>query len=69
MHLLESLAYDAGEPAAPLQDALDKWSQNPQAWHLASRLIYPLRELARRQPILLLIDDLHHATRTCNASC
>jgi predicted ATPase len=61
MHLLESLAYDAGEPAAPLQDALDKWSQNPQAWHLASRLIYPLRELARRQPILLLIDDLHHA--------
>ena len=61
MHLLESLAYDAGEPAAPLQDALDKWSQNPQAWHLASRLIYPLRELARRQPILLLIDDLHRA--------
>jgi tetratricopeptide (TPR) repeat protein len=61
MHLLESLAYDAGEPAAPLRDALDKWSQNPQAWHLASRLIYPLRELARRQPILLLIDDLHHA--------
>jgi tetratricopeptide (TPR) repeat protein len=61
MHPLESLAYDAGETGAPLQDALDKWSQNPQAWHLASRLIYPLRELARRQPILLLMDDMHRA--------
>lgn len=61
MSLLESLAYESGEKGAPLSDALDKWSQNPQAWHLASRLIYPLRELARWQPVLLLMDDFHRA--------
>ncbi|MCX7992101.1 MAG: AAA family ATPase [Fimbriimonadales bacterium] len=59
--LLETLLYELGEAGKPLQEPLDRWLQNPQAWHIPTRLIYPLREIARQRPLLLAIDDAHRA--------
>lgn len=59
--LIETLLYELGERGKPLQEPLNRWLQNPQAWHLPTRLIYPLREIAREHPLLLAIDDAHRA--------
>ncbi|MCS7208092.1 MAG: AAA family ATPase [Fimbriimonadales bacterium] len=59
--LLETLCFELGEASKPLQEPLERWLQNPQAWHLPTRLIYPLREVARQRPLLLALDDLHRA--------
>ncbi len=59
--LLDALQYELGALGAPLQEPLERWQQNPQAWHLPTRLIYPLREIARQRPLLLALDDLHRA--------
>ncbi len=59
--LIETLLYELGERGNPLQEPLDRWLQNPQAWHIPTRLIYPLREVARECPLLLAIDDAHRA--------
>ncbi|MCS6919901.1 MAG: AAA family ATPase [Fimbriimonadales bacterium] len=59
--LLETLCFELGEASKPLQEPLERWLQNPQAWHLPTRFIYPLREIARQRPLLLTIDDLHRA--------
>jgi two-component SAPR family response regulator len=59
--LLETLLYELGEQGKPLQEPLERWMQNPQAWHIPTRLIYPLREIARQRPLLLAIDDAHRA--------
>lgn len=59
--LLETLCFELGEVGGPLQEPLERWLQTPQAWHLPTRLIYPLRELARQRPLLLVLDDLHRA--------
>lgn len=59
--LLDALQYELGTLGAPLQEPLERWQQNPQAWHLPTRLIYPLREIARQRPLLLALDDLHRA--------
>ncbi len=59
--LLETLCYELNDAAATLHEPLERWRQNPQAWHLPTRLIYPLRDIARQRPLLLALDDLHHA--------
>ncbi|MCS7300879.1 MAG: AAA family ATPase [Fimbriimonadales bacterium] len=59
--LLETLCFELGEASKPLQEPLERWLQTPQAWHLPTRMIYPLREIARQRPLLLVIDDLHRA--------
>ncbi|MFN4032471.1 MAG: AAA family ATPase, partial [Fimbriimonadales bacterium] len=59
--LLETLCFELGDAAAPLHELLERWLQTPHAWHLPTRLIYPLRDIARQRPLQLALDDLHHA--------
>lgn len=59
--LLETLCFELGTISSPLQEPLERWLQAPQAWHLPTRMIYPLREIARQHPLLLALDDLHRA--------
>ncbi|MCX7925514.1 MAG: AAA family ATPase [Fimbriimonadales bacterium] len=59
--LMETLCFELGEQGNLLQEPLDRWLQNPQAWHIPTRLIYPLREIARQRPLLLALDDAHRA--------
>lgn len=51
------------DPAVqPIHDQLDLWMRTPQSRFLPVQLIRALRTLARQQPILLCIDDFHHAS-------
>ncbi|MCS7190804.1 MAG: AAA family ATPase, partial [Fimbriimonadales bacterium] len=59
--LLDTLLHELGAAGSPLQEPYTRWLQNPQAWHLPTRLIYPLREIARQRPVLLALDDAHLA--------